>query len=545
MASVIATHQDTKQMDSTNSQKRVDWKKQKELEEARKAGTAPPEVDEEGRDINPHIPQYITSVPWYIGANRPTLKHQRCQPEKKKVYAGLEDFYKKGVDEEKISTKFRKGACENCGAVTHKKKDCLERPRKVGARFTGDDIKPDELLPGELNFDYDGKRDRWSGYDVNVHSKVLEEYAKVDEAKRQLKAAQLEEELQSGKKITKLNNDDEEEEKYADEVDMPGQKFDANVRQTVRNLRIREDTAKYLYNLDPNSAFYDAKTRSMRESPFTKGGGAGKMVDYVGDNFVRTTGQVKDIAGAQLFAWEAYERGADVHLQADPTKLELLHKTYKVKKDAFKEEQKGGILEKYGGAEHLESLPKELLLAQTEEYVEYSRSGKVVKGQERAVTKSKYEEDVYLNNHTSVFGSYWNNFQWGYQCCHSFIKMSYCTGEAGKLALKSGVADISPSNSSSIAQKTLVDMHKESFKDKKSKDKMADEDLEAKNERLKKALQKEEEHIKNMSSLLEIDERKRAYNSLNTENREPTQEEMTAYRIKRLRSDDPMAQFLK
>ena len=47
-----------------------------------------------------------------------------------------------------------------------------------------------------------------------------------------------------------------------------------------------------------------------------------------------------------VFAWEAYERGADVHLQADPTKLELLHKTYKVKKEAFKEEQKGGILEK-------------------------------------------------------------------------------------------------------------------------------------------------------------------------------------------------------
>lgn len=34
-----------------------------------------------------------------------------------------------------------------------------------------------------------------------------------------------------------------------------------------RNLRIREDTAKYLLNLDTNSAYYDPKTRSMREDP--------------------------------------------------------------------------------------------------------------------------------------------------------------------------------------------------------------------------------------------------------------------------------------
>lgn len=35
-----------------------------------------------------------------------------------------------------------------------------------------------------------------------------------------------------------------------------------------------------------------------------------------------------------------------------------------------------------------------------EHYVEYSRTGNVVRGQEKAVAKSKYEEDVYINNHT-------------------------------------------------------------------------------------------------------------------------------------------------
>lgn len=34
-----------------------------------------------------------------------------------------------------------------------------------------------------------------------------------------------------------------------------------------RNLRIREDIAKYLLNLDVKSAYYDPKTRSMREDP--------------------------------------------------------------------------------------------------------------------------------------------------------------------------------------------------------------------------------------------------------------------------------------
>ena len=47
-------------------------------------------------------------------------------------------------------------------------------------------------------------------------------------------------------------------------------------------------------------------------------------------------------------------------------------------------ELKKSVIEKYGGLEHLKAPPKELLIAQTENYVEYSRTGQVIKGQERA-----------------------------------------------------------------------------------------------------------------------------------------------------------------
>ena len=42
---------------------REDFKKQKILDEARKAGKAPALLDEEGHVINPHIPEYIVKAP--------------------------------------------------------------------------------------------------------------------------------------------------------------------------------------------------------------------------------------------------------------------------------------------------------------------------------------------------------------------------------------------------------------------------------------------------------------------------------------------------
>jgi len=50
---------------------RDEYRKAQELEEARKAGLAPAALDEEGKEINPHIPQYMAAAPWYLNNDQP------------------------------------------------------------------------------------------------------------------------------------------------------------------------------------------------------------------------------------------------------------------------------------------------------------------------------------------------------------------------------------------------------------------------------------------------------------------------------------------
>lgn len=114
---------------------------------------------------------------------------------------------------------------------------------------------------------------------------------------------------------------------------------------------------------------------------------------FAGDNFLRFSGDAPEVQKLQLFAWNAAARGNDVHMNANPTQGELLHHQYLKKKEELKDTTKVSILAKYGGEQYLEKAPKELLQGQTEEYVEYSRTGQVVKGKERAKARSKYPED--------------------------------------------------------------------------------------------------------------------------------------------------------
>lgn len=211
----------------------------------------------------------------------PSLSHQRRQ-EDKESSSKLENWYDRGAKAGPAAKNYRKGACENCGAMTHKKQDCLERPRKRGAKFTSKDIQADDVIQ-DVTAGYDAKRDRWNGYDPSEYKKVYDEYAAIETARQKLREEEIDNQtttdLAAVRKVAKAgkekrddefgssDDEDEDEDKYADAADQVGQKMDAKTRITVRNLRIREDTAKYLINLDPESAYYDPKTRSMRDAP--------------------------------------------------------------------------------------------------------------------------------------------------------------------------------------------------------------------------------------------------------------------------------------
>ncbi|RPB19439.1 hypothetical protein L211DRAFT_814552, partial [Terfezia boudieri ATCC MYA-4762] len=377
------------------------------------------------REKNEYIPQFISKKPFYIDddVEGDYLEHQRLQGKKDQDLASAQ-WYERGKRAGPAATKYRKGACENCGAMTHKTKECLSRPRKLGAKWTGRDIQADEIVQ-QVELGWDGKRDRWNGYDPKEHDQVVEEYQRLEELRRKEKESEMQGKV---KGRSEDEEDGDNDDKYAEELGMSRQTFDAANRISTRNLRIREDTAKYLLNLDLNSAKYDPKTRTMVNS--TDADNSSELLAE--ENFMRSSGDAAEFEKMQKLAWESRERGYKVkmHLQANPTEGELYRKIQLQEQEQKKAEEKKKLLEKYGGAEHLDTVPLEKDVVESETYVEYTPSGEI-KGRDNTAAKSKYVEDKFYGNHTSVWGSWWKNFQWGYTCCHSVIKKSYCTGSEG------------------------------------------------------------------------------------------------------------------
>ena len=374
------------------------------------------------KERNEYIPSFISKKPFYIDDDSSAndyLEHQRLQKSKDDS-----KWYDRGKRVGPAATKYRKGACENCGAMTHKTKECLSRPRKKGAKWTGKDIQADEVIQ-KVDLGWDAKRDRWNGYDPSEYQEVVREYEELETLKKKAMS-------KKGKDENQDEDEDDGDEvagaRYAEESDMGRKQSTA-----TRNLRIREDTAKYLLNLDLDSAKYDPKTRSMVDMGAQSDQAAALVAE---ENFMRASGDAAEFERAQRYAWETQERGDQdrIHLQANPTSGEYFRKKQKEEQDEKKQRQRKALLDKYGGAEHLQPGPlREAAVIENERFVEYDETG-AIKGEPKPAATSKYPEDVLVNNHTSVWGSWWSNFMWGYACCHSTVKNSYCTGEEGKEA---------------------------------------------------------------------------------------------------------------
>ena len=457
---------------------------------------------------NRYIPSFISKKPFYVaesddpatGSTSDYLEHQRLSTSAHRTDP-TSKWYDRGKTSGRAATKWREGACENCGAMGHKRKDCLERPRKIGAKWSGRDIRADRVAQ-DFSLGWDAKRDRWNGYDPGEYKDVVEEYNALEEMKRKMKG----EEEEGQRKMLEDGEVKHEGDQYEEETDMGRQQS-----TSTRNLRLREDTAKYLLNLDLDSAKYDPKTRSMVNSGATADQAAALVAE---EGFLKASGDAAEFDRASRAAWEMQERGDKnkIHLQANPTSGEYFRKKEAEEKERKRQEQQKLLSEKYGGQEnYTDKNPTNVV--ENERFVEYDEKGKI-KGQEPVKAKSIYPEDVFINNHTSVWGSWWKDFTWGYACCHSTVKNSYCTGEEAKKALE-------------------------------SVDRLQDPDEVPKQVAWREEAE-HEEHVPNgvdgdKKARLDSNARKRTLNELQDG---VSDEQMDEYRRKRIAADDPMAKHL-
>lgn len=292
------------------------------------------------------------------------------------------------------------------------------------------------------------------------------------------------------------------------------------------------------------------------------------------------------LAETQLFAWDAEKKlgveGA-VHVQADPSRAELMRKKVETKGKEMKDRKRRAVLDRYGGEEYLDGgggagnggadgnaakeTPEERAtrfgVSHAEQ--EYGRDGRLAsagggngkQSKKRAPIPCKYEEDVCPNGHTAVWGSYFHKgaFKWGYEDDHSLIRSSYGTGVNGRIANdesnelqygsgKAGSAMLASArkmlevipkgngNASSLSnvrpgqQSKLygeVDQHKEYD-----------------NEKLAAAMRRQEKQEAEADGGAKGGKRK--YNSLSVDV-DVTEEDMEAYRLRKVKADDPMARL--
>ena len=116
---------------------------------------------------------------------------------------------------------------------------------------------------------------------------------------------------------------------------------DPRVKTAIRNLRQREDTAKYLRNLDPNSAAYDGKSRIMKDNPNPDL--PEELQLFKGDNFIKFSGDALNVMEQEAFMVKANQAlasntrddttlGSELNNISMPSQIEILRKAHENRK---------------------------------------------------------------------------------------------------------------------------------------------------------------------------------------------------------------------
>ncbi|CAB4255728.1 similar to Saccharomyces cerevisiae YDR088C SLU7 RNA splicing factor, required for ATP- independent portion of 2nd catalytic step of spliceosomal RNA splicing [Maudiozyma barnettii] len=223
--------------------------------------------DKNAKKENEHLPRYIKNKPWYNDTDKSDdyLSHHR-QSQKEgnlldiennneaKYGLGIHDTFMPNNKVMSNERKKGKPTCTNCGSFDHTKKDCMERPRKVQqTKSIPNYIPTNGNVMNDKEMDWDARKDRWFGYSGKEYNDTLAKWE------------------QNKSRQGNINNQRDTNEEYDtdEEVELAklqlgnykSTKEDQNKEKGSTAIRIREDKAAYLNDLNSETTNYDPKSR--------------------------------------------------------------------------------------------------------------------------------------------------------------------------------------------------------------------------------------------------------------------------------------------